>query len=131
MEPEQLNKQLAKYRSQQRVNRIIINTALVILGLIVLSGVTVFAVNQFRPTPTLTPSEFQDEFQSLRGRTVKIKGRVKLFAQDAYQIRLVDDKNVSILCRLLESTDLKDGQEVTVRGQVAPAGGLMDCEIVD
>jgi hypothetical protein len=129
MEPEQLNKQLAKYRSQQRVNRIIINTALVILGLIVLSGVTVFAVNQFRPTPTLTPSEFQKEFSNLRGRTVKIKGRVKLFAQDAYLIRLVDDKNVSILCRLLESTDLKDGQEITVKGQVGPTGGLMDCVI--
>jgi hypothetical protein len=131
MNPENVEKQLEKWRSQERVNRLIINTALVLLGVIILGGVTVFAVSLFRPAPTLTPSEFRDQFQDLRGKTVQIRGRVMLLREDAFQFRVVDDQNLSILCQLAEPVGLKDGEVVTVRGKVAATGGLTECEIVD
>jgi DNA/RNA endonuclease YhcR with UshA esterase domain len=131
MKPEQMQKQLAKWRNQERVNKIIVYTTVIILGLVVLTGVGIFAVNQFRPTPTLTPSEFVREFPELHGKVVKIKGRVRLIADDEYRIRVADDKEISVLCHLTEVPELKDGEEVTVQGKVDPQRGLIECRVVD
>jgi hypothetical protein len=121
--------QMEKWRRQERVNRFLVATVIALVTVGALAGLTWLAVTLFQPPPLLTPTGLRDEFATWKGRTVRVRGDVKLV--DANRIRLTDDKS-SILCNFDEPIpELKDGNTVTVQGKVGRNFGLLNCAVID
>jgi hypothetical protein len=133
MKPEQVQRQLEKYRKQERTNKVILYLAAVVLGAIALSGLAVLLVKLLRPTPTFTPSALVQEMENWRGQKVRVKGKLQQIAENDFQIRVRDpEKSDSIFCRLTKPLEgWKDGEDITVQGRVDPQGGLIDCEVIE
>jgi hypothetical protein len=120
--------QIEKWRRQERVNRRLVAAVIVLVAVGAVAGLTWLAVNALKPPPLLTPSELRDEVAKWKGRTVRVKGEVKLV--DRNQIRLTDPK-VSILCTFDKPVSgLGNGDTVTVQGKVGHNFGLLNCQLI-
>jgi hypothetical protein len=128
MSSEQGQRQIEKWRRQERVNQILIRCVLWTISLAAVVGVTILLVKLLRPPPTLTPTAFVEEYESLQGRTVRITGRVK-WIQGA-RLRITDDRT-SLLCEFSRTiADVSEGEWITVQGRAGSSSGITKCKVM-
>jgi hypothetical protein len=129
MTTEQSEKQLEKWRKQERANKVIVACAFGLISVLAVAGVTALLVYLFSPAPTLTPTTLLREFKAREGRVVRVEGRAQLTV--AGQLRVTDDLGASIPCQFPEPVQgVNDGDPVTVQGRVSLSVGLKDCRLV-
>jgi hypothetical protein len=129
METEQGEKQIEKWRKQERHNRVFIMVAGSVLSLLVLGGLGYLVFTWVKGPPTLTAAELVKEWKSREGETVRVKGTAKVV--NPWHI-LVGDEKVFVPCQFPEmNQEINDGDEVTVEGKVTAAEGLTECRLID
>jgi hypothetical protein len=130
MTTEQGHRQLDKWRRQERRNKVLVCCAIVFLVGLGVAGTTVVLINFFKGPPTLTPSELVHQYGSWVGHTVRVRGYVDKV--EVPQVRVKDDRGISIPCQLLEEpSGLKQDDWITVQGTVSSNNGLINCKLVE
>ena len=128
MSSEQGQRQLEKWRRQERINQILIRGVLWFIVVAAVVGITLLLVKIFRPTPTFTPTAFLEEVESVQGRTVRITGRVKWIL--GARLRITDGRT-SVLCEFSRAiADVSEGEWITVQGQAGSSSGITNCKVV-
>ncbi len=132
MNADQYEQQLAKYRRQERFNRILIKSVLGFFAAAVLLGVTLLLVKWLKGTPTLTPGELVREAKSRQGQVVRVKGRVEWISEGGLRLSEEDKERFSVLCHFPDPVEgIRVGDSITVQGTATRSSALVDCKIAD
>jgi hypothetical protein len=131
MHSEQVQKQLEKWRRQERLNKVVVRSVIGLIIGLALVGITLFLVNVTRRVPAFTPLELLKEGRSWDGYTVRVTGQVKWI--QGIQARVGDDDSgKSILCTFIEEPfGLREGVTITVQGTWSLAHSLTDCKLIE